>query len=473
MISVPPAASRAASTPAAPRFLTRASLVAALAGLLFGLDIAYVNGSLHLIAAEFRLDIAQQGDVAGYLLVGAAVGALGGGWLARRHGRKPVLVAAGALFVFGTLFLLGVHSFALLLVGRFAIGLGVGAASFVAPLYLSEIAPYRRRGALIAYYELAITGGIVLMFASNAALAPTGSWRLMLAVLLLPSAALLLGTVRLPESPRWLALSGDFGGARHVLERIRGSADEVKFELDEITQALSLRQRGTALLAQPAFVRAALLGVALQALQQFSGMNAFMYYSGQILLGGGVTDPTVGTLLIGSANVAGTVVAIRWIDRWGRRPFLYCGLGVMVLACLILGALLDVPGAGGALRPALLTGSAVLFVFSFATSLGPVVWVMCSEVMPLEWRDLGVMLSTASNWICNSVMGKFSLIWFSAYGAGPTFWGFAAVCLAGIVMVRLVVPETRGVPLEELEFDLRAGRSLRSLGARPSRRRPH
>lgn len=448
-------------------FAARVCLIAALAGLLFGLDMAYVNGALDLIAAEFGLDVGQQGSVAACLLVGAAVGALGSGWLSRHHGRRRVLVLAAALFVLATLYTVSARGFAAFLVGRFALGVGMGAASFVAPVYLAEVAPYRVRGSLIATYQLMITVGILLMFASNTALAPLGSWRLMLLVLVVPATVMLLGALTLPESPRWLALVGDWSGAQAVLRRTRRDEGEVAFELDELRQALRVRDAGLDLLSRDYFLKIALLGIALQALQQFCGMNAFMYYSGRVFAAAGLQNPAVGTLLIGTVNVLSTLLAIRWVDRAGRRPILLAGLALLIVACAVVGALLDLyPAAAGTPRRIALVVACLTFIFAFAVSLGPLVWILCSEIMPLEGRDLGVTLSTTANWICNAILGAYSLVWFARLGVGPTFWLFGAVCALGLWLVWRFVPETRGVPLEELELNLKAGVPLRDLGRR-------
>jgi SP family galactose:H+ symporter-like MFS transporter len=244
---------------AASSVVIRVSIIAALAGLLFGLDIAYVNGALDFISQEFHLTVNQAGDVAAYLLAGAAVGALGSGWLSRHLGRKRVLVIAALIFTGATLLAVAAHDFYFFLAARFIIGLAVGIASFVAPLYLSEIAPFKIRGALIALYQLMITIGIFLMFISNTALQATGSWRLMLLVLVIPSIIMLLGTLTLPESPRYRALIGDMAGVKQILTKIRGSAEEVNFELAEIEEALKVKHSGFKLLKESYFVKVLLL----------------------------------------------------------------------------------------------------------------------------------------------------------------------------------------------------------------------
>lgn len=447
----------------------KVSIIAALAGLLFGLDIAYVNGALNFITQEFNLTVEQAGDVAGFLLAGAAVGALFSGWLSRKFGRKKVLVLAAAIFTVATVFTVLVHEFNLFLAARFIMGLGVGVASFVAPLYLSEIAPFKIRGALIAMYQLMITIGIFLMFISNASLEHTGSWRLMLAVLLVPSVIMLIGTLTLPESPRWMALEGRFDEAAAILNKIRSSKEEVEFEVAEIKETMQNKSSGFAILTKGYFIKVVILGILLQTLQQFSGMNAFMYYSGKIFEAAGFTNPAVGTIIVGLVNVLTTFIAIKFVDKLGRKPIMYIGLGILVASCAIVGYIFNLQTSGVQLTEVMqyiLVGFCLLFIFGFAMSLGPVIWIMCSEIFPLEGRDLGVTITTMTNWIVNTIIGSYTLVWFRDLGVGQTFWMFGFACILGFILIKFFTPETKDVPLEELELNLKSGKSLRNLGIR-------
>ena len=447
----------------------RVSIIAALAGLLFGLDIAYVNGALDFIVKEFGLTVAQSGDVAGFLLAGAALGALCSGWLSSKFGRKKVLVLAATIFTLATIFAVSAHSFNLFLVARFIIGLAIGIASFVAPLYLSEIAPYKIRGALIAMYQLMITIGIFLMFLSNAALEHTHSWRLMLIVLVIPSIIMLIGTLTLPESPRWKALVGDIDGARVILQKIRASDEEVKFELDEIIETVKTRSSGLKLLTKGYFLKVVFLGIILQCLQQFSGMNAFMYYSGDIFKAAGFTNPAIGTVIVGLVNVLTTFIAIKFVDKLGRKPIMYAGLSILVISCAIVGYIFNLQSGGVVLTEVMqytLVIFCLLFIFGFAVSLGPIIWIICSEIFPLEGRDLGVTISTMANWIFNTIIGTYTLVWFQKLGVGQTFWMFGSACLLGFFVIKFFTPETKDVPLEEMEMNLKAGLALKYIGAR-------
>ncbi len=447
----------------------KVGVVAAFAGLLFGLDIAYVNGSLKFIVQEFNLSVEDSGKVAGYLLAGAAFGALFSGWISRKYGRKFVLVFAAALFTFATIFTVLVHSFSLFLMARFIMGLAVGIASFVAPLYLSEIAPFKIRGSLIAMYQLMITIGIFLMFVSNAILESTGSWRIMLIVLLIPSVVMLLSTLKLPESPRWFVLNGDLAKARNVLEYIRSNKDEIDFELNEIKETLQNENSLSAILTKGYFIKILILGVLLQCLQQFSGMNAFMYYSGKIFESAGFTNSSTVTVIIGLTNVLTTLIAIKFVDKIGRKPILYFGLLILLIACAIIGYLFMMQSNGvqlTAIEQYILLICSLLFIFGFAVSLGPIIWMLCAEIFPLEGRDFGITVTTMANWIFNTLIGGYTLILFKKLGIGQTFWLFDLVYILGFVLIYFFTPETKNVPLEEIELNLKSGLPLAQIGKR-------
>jgi SP family galactose:H+ symporter-like MFS transporter len=447
----------------------RVSFIAALAGLLFGLDVAYVNGALNFIIRDFNLDVSASGYVAGYLLAGSAVGALFSGWLSSRFGRKNVLVLSALMFTFSITFTLLAHTFPLFLAARFATGLGVGIASFVAPLYLSEIAPFKIRGALIAMYQLMITIGILLMFLSNAALAHTGSWRIMLSVLLVPSVIMLIGTLTLPESPRFMALINKMDMARQILSKIRSTQAEVNFEMNEIKETIRTKDSRLAILCKGYFLKVVLLGILLQCLQQFAGINAFMYYSGKIFEMAGFTNPAIGTIIVGLVNVLTTLVAIKFVDKLGRKPILYLGLGILIISCAVVGYIFNLQSAGvilSEMQQYLLVGFCLLFIFGFAVSLGPIVWILCAEIMPLEMRDLGVTISTMANWIFNTIIGSYTLVWFNTIGIGQTFWIFGFASCLGLILIKYFTPETKDVRLEELEANLKAGVALKNIGLR-------
>ena len=465
-------------------------IIAALAGLLFGLDIAYVNGALDYIVREFGLTTAtQKGEVAGFLLIGAAIGALFSGALSRKFGRKKVLIIAALIFTIFTFYGVFAPDFNHLLISRVCVGLAVGIASFIAPLYLSEIAPGNIRGAMIAMYQLMITLGIVLMFVSNYFIAANETfllglfniqsdelWRIMLLILVIPSLIMFFGCLFLPKSPRWLMLVGRKDEAEEVLKKIRSSQEAVDFEINEIAETIKVKSSGFKLLKHKFFWKVLLLGVLLQAFQQFTGMNAFMYYSTQIFQSAGFSDPAVSTIIVGLVNMLTTFIAIKYVDKFGRKPILYFGLTMLFVACFVVGTIFHqhysytmVNGAvqsSMVLTPALQWVTLIfclIFIFGFAVSMGPIIWIICSEIQPLEGRDFGITVSTMTNWICNAILGQFAVGWLS-YAPGNTFYTFGIVCFVCIFFVIFIVPETKGTSLEEIEMNLREGKKLKNLG---------
>lgn len=441
----------------------KVSVIAALAGLLFGLDVAYVNGALQFIINDFQLTELQQGHIASYLLMGAAVGSLSSGYLSHKFGRKRLLVIAGAVFTGSILAGILTTAITTFLIVRFIIGLAVGVASFVAPLYISEIAPFKIRGALIAVYQLMITVGIFAMFVSNSLLSFTGSWRIMMAVLLIPSSIMLIFSLFVPETPRWLVLKGRNEEARAVLKRIRSSKEEITAELKEIEESHKV---GRSSIGMSTLFKIIILGMLLQLLQQFSGINALMYYSTQMFAAAGFSNPTVATIIIGLVNMLTTLVAIKFVDSWGRKPILYVGLTLLIISCSAVAYLMKSQATGlSSFEQYAMLGSCILFIFAFAVSLGPIIWIICAEIFPLEYRDLGVTITTMSNWIFNALIGEYTLASFHFFGVSNVFLFFAASCFLGLFLVKVFTPETKNVSLEHIEENLKKGVPLKDIGA--------
>lgn len=441
--------------------------IAALAGLLFGLDIGYVNGALELIKKDLQLTTAQAETVTGILMFGAALGAILSGFLSHKIGRKKTLVLSALLFTVFSIVGMTAHSYEVLLTSRFVLGLAVGIASFIAPLYLSEIAPRKMRGGLIAMYQLMITIGILVMFVSNYLLAPYGSWRLMMVTIVVPAVIMLIGCLCLPKSPRWLILKGRVGEAKETLARVR-HANDIEKEIKEISENACLNSGGISGLWRTSWLwKVVLLGIVLQILQQFSGMNAFMYYSSQIFKAAGFGNGNMNTIIVGVVNMLTTFIAIAFVDKLGRKPILYVGLTLLIISLSIIGHLFSLQTSGVILSSGqkdLLFITSLVFIFSFAVSLGPIIWILCAEICPLQYRDLGITFSTATNWIANMIIGRYTLSMFNDWGYGDTFYVFAGCCFIGIILVKLFVPETKGVSLESMETNLKGGKPLRQMG---------
>ncbi|GAB6854880.1 sugar porter family MFS transporter [Asaia astilbis] len=444
-----------------------AAILAAIAGLMFGLDIGVISGALGFIAKEFHAgDVAQEWIVSS-MMFGAAVGAVFAGQLSYRFGRKKALVLSAFLFMFGALLSVVAQGITALIIARALLGLAIGIASFVAPLYISEVADEQHRGSLISVYQLMITLGILLAFVSDAIFSYYGAWRWMLGIVALPGAVFMFGSLFLPDSPRWLMLRGRRNEALETLTSLRPSREEAEKEIWEIQNRLQEKQRGLSLfLENPNFRRSVFLGIGLQIVQQLTGINVVMYYAPRIfeVAGFGQDGQMWGTAIVGLVNMLATFIAISFVDRWGRRPMLFAGFSIMAVGMGALAVLLSYGAGSSSIMHYLAVAVLLLFITGFAFSAGPLIWILCAEVQPLEGRDFGVTCSTFTNWIANMAVGATFLTLLGSFGASHTFWLYAALNVLFIAFTLLFVPETRGVSLEAIEQRLNSGARLREIG---------
>src|SRR5215207_3459493 len=415
------------------RFVNIAAAITATGGLLFGYDTGVISGALLFIRQDFApLSPFVEGIIVSTLLVGAVVGAISGGPLSDRFGRRPAALLAAVIFGLGALAV--APSVAFIVFGRFLLGLGVGLASMIVPLYIAEIAPAARRGALVSLNQLMITIGILVSYIVGVIFTPIEGWRYMFGVALIPALILGIGMFRLPESPRWLFNVGQTDKARAVLGRSR-SQEEVDLELqemEEIRRAEEEQERGRvgyAELLSP-FVRPALIiGLGLAIFQQVTGINTVIYYAPTILQGVGFSEGgaiAATALGVGVVNVGFTILAVRIIDRAGRRPLLIIGLIGMVVSLALLGVVFATGGAGGA-AGLLATVCLGLYIASFAISLGPVFWLMISEIYPLNIRGKAMSVASLANWGSNFLVSLTFLLLISAFGQTGTFWLYAVI----------------------------------------------
>lgn len=444
--------------------------IAALAGLLFGMDIGVISGALPFIKKAFHIsDLVQEFIVSGMML-GAALGAAVAGRLSRRYGRKITLGVSGCVFIFGAIGCALSWSPEALIAARIVLGVAVGISSYIAPIYLSEIAPERIRGTLISFYQLMIMGGIFLAYLINVAFSYSGGWRWMLGVIAIPAAVMVLGMLVLPRSPRWLADSRRDDEARDVLMRLRGGdRDRVDREMAQIREATRVSRAGWQLFrANSNFRRSAGLGMLLQFMQQFTGANVILYYAPRILKLAGYASKAEqlwGTVLIGLVMTLATLLAITFVDRVGRKPLLYIGFVVMGVCMTLLGVLYA-HGLQSDSAKYIALALLGIFVISYAMSAAPMVWILCSEIQPLKGRDFGVACSTVTNWVANMIIGATFLSLLDTLGNAPTFWLYAALNFLFIVFTLLLIPETKGISLEAIEHNLMNGRALRRIGDR-------
>ena len=436
----------------------------ALGGLLFGYDTGVISGAILFITKDFGLSPFMQGAVVAALLLGAMLGAALAGPLSDRMGRRRLIMIAGATFTIGALAAAVAPSAWPLVAARFVIGLAVGSAALVVPLYLSEIAPTDLRGRVASLNQMMIVIGILAAFIVNAILASSGDWRLMLGLAAVPSVILLVGMIGMPETPRFLVHHGEEGEAREVLEEVTQDSarreDQPEQKIEEIRDVDDQEAGGLRSLLNERWVRPALIvAIGLAVFQQFIGINTIIYYAPTTLTSVGFAPDSAIylNLIIGVLNVAMTVVAIRIIDRVGRKPMLLFGLVGMVLSLAILGLASEVlatPNSPG--DPAAIVTFICLagFIVSFAATWGPVVWVMLPEVLPLRVRGTALGVAVCLHWFANFLVSQSFPIMLDKWGSGPVFLGYAAVGVLAFVFVKALVPETKGRSLEEIESDL-------------------
>ncbi len=436
-------------------FVFLAAIFAAVGGLLFGYDTAAISGAVIFIKKQFSLSTFPEELVVGMVLVGAATAALGGGRLSDRLGRRVTLMLTSVIFILGALICALADSFAILLVGRTIVGIGIGLASTTVPVYISEVAPPQARGWQVSLFQLAITIGILVAYVVDYAFAESGGWRWMLGLAAVPGALLGIGMLFLPESPRWLAKHGQTEKALGILTRIRGGSN-VTAEFEEIQNALAQsgdRGHWSDLLG-PAVRPALVIGIGLAVFQQITGINTVIYYAPTILQSAGISSASgaiLATAGIGVVNVVMTLVSMWLIDRMGRRPLLLIGTAGIAITLGVLGFAFLKPG-GGLAKIAVVTLMA--YVASFAISLGPIFWLLISEIYPLKIRGLAGGTAAASNWAANLVVSLTFLTLVEALGPSRTFWLYALFAVGGWFFCYFLVPETKGRTLEEIERSL-------------------
>ena len=436
----------------------------ALGGILFGYDTGVISGAILFIQKDFGLSPFLQGAVVAALLLGAMVGSAVAGPMTDRLGRRNLIIVAAITFTIGALGAAAAPGAGALIAARFVIGLAVGTAALVVPLYLSETAPTAIRGAVASLNQLMIVVGILVAYVVNGILAASGDWRLMLGLAVVPSLILLVGMFFMPETPRHLVRSGEEEEAREVLEDLRDEGDPAQ-ELREIREVEQDEQGGGLRELTATWVRPALLvAIGLAVFQQLVGINTIIYYAPTTLTNVGYSDTAAiyANIVIGVLNVAMTVVAVRIVDRVGRKPMLIGGLFGMVASLTVLGVSLSVlatphhPGDPAAIITLLCLAG---FIVSFALTWGPVVWVMLPEVLPLSVRGAGMGVAVMLNWAANFAVAQTFPPLISGIGPGPVFLGYAVLGVVALVFVKALVTETKGRSLEQIESDLqdRAG----------------
>jgi SP family xylose:H+ symportor-like MFS transporter len=464
--------------PAPPSSLaTRLTLIATLGGLLFGYDTAVISGAVGAIDANFitplHLSEIARNSLSGWTvssaLPGCVVGAAIAGWIGHQLGRTRGLMIAAGLFVIsaigsalpelglGAIGHMGPDALKPFIAYRFLCGMAIGIASMLSPLYIAEIAPSDIRGRLVAYNQMAIVSGILLVYFVNWAIAAQGTeawvlttgWRLMLGSEVIPALLFLVLLLFVPDTPRWLVMKGRADEARAVLARLVAE-DEARVSFTQIEASLVVRQ-------EPLFAFGAgviVVGILLSAFQQFVGINAVLYYAPLMFknMGAGTDTALLQTVLVGAVNMVATLVAIRTVDHWGRKPLLILGGVIMTVAMAALGVSFAIGSTGVFALVAIL-----VYIAGFAVSWGPVVWVLLAEIFPNSIKDRAMAIAVAVQWIANLfVSWSFKILDGSSalnalFHHGFAYLIYGAMSLLATIFVWRSVPETKNRRLEEIQ----------------------
>lgn len=452
------------------------SIVACLGGLLFGYDTGVSNGAEGPMAQELGLSLLQLGIVISSLIFAAAVGALIGGQISDAIGRRKTIIALAVMFFAGVLVVIFSPGFEILVTGRIILGLAVGGASTVVPVYLAELAPYEIRGSITGRNELAIVVGQFAAFAVNAILGNTlehvtGLWRIMFAVCALPAIALFFGMLRMPESPRWLVEKGRDDEALAVLKTVR-SKDRAVAELAQVEQVTEDEHKGNQLgfkeiLANKWLRRILFVGIGVSMTQQLTGINSIMYYGSRVLEASGFSETAalLANTNFGLAAVIGGIFALRNMDRMDRRKTFFVGLSLTTTCHCLVGIAGMLLPEGNPARPYVILVLITAFVLSMQSFLNIAIWVWLAEIFPLEIRGLAIGIAVFFGWFVNGLLALYVPTLLNALGLG-TFFLFAVI---GVIMLGFLwheVPETRGRSLESLEEDLLDGEIYKTLPRR-------
>lgn len=428
-------------------YLILSVIIVSLGGFLFGYNTSVISGALLFISEEFHFTSLQQELIVSTLLIGALIGALLGGGMADKLGRKTTMFFTVFLFTLGALLMVIAESLTGFLVGRFTLGLGVGVASLCVPLYIAEVSLPKIRGALVSFNQLAITIGILVAYGVDYGFSSLANWHWMFGFAFLPTLLLFIGLFWIQETPSWLANNGRGSEAKRSLQKLYPTVSLSHFEGEASKQKksakISLLSKGVRL----PFIT----GIGISVFQQITGINVIIYYAPRIFQAAGYQDAQtaiLATLGIGIVNVIMTVIALWVIDKVGRKPLLIIGLIGMIFSLLIIGFSFYEEAKDLGIAAVI---SMVAYVAFFAISLGPVAWLIISEIYPLSIRGKAMGIAIFANWVCNYLVSLTFLSMLQTFSEAGTFLIYAGVCLLGLGFVSKWVPETKNKSFEEIQ----------------------
>ncbi len=445
-------------------FISLVTLIAALGGFLFGFDMAVVSGIIEPIKQQYGLSASQEGIFVSCALLGCIAGVAFSGYLSDKIGRKKVLFIAAVLFVVSAIGFSFSQAYSMLIFFRIFAGMAVGVASNISPLYISEVAPAKKRGGLVTFYQLAITIGILAAYISNLflqryALGHANEhggllswlfseqvWRGMFLVGIIPAMIFFLLLTVVPESPRWLAQYGRNEEALDILTKING-IKSAEIELTEIKKTATQKSGGLRELIRQPLSKLLFMAMILTALSQFSGINGVIFYGPTILKSAGIvtSDALLYQVILGVANVVFTFIAIWKVDTWGRRPLYLVGSLCAAVALVLTGLcfLFEIKGWEMLL-------CIILFLMFFAFSLGPLKFVIATEIFPTHVRGTALSICIMTMWVADWVVNLLFPILRDGLSIAVTFFIFAFFCFVSFLYAKKKLIETKGKTLEEI-----------------------
>lgn len=458
------------------RHIYQIGSIAAIAGFLFGFDTGVISGAQEFIFHTFNIPetvnkaiAALKGFIVASVPLGALIGAIFSGIFAEKLGRKNSLLTTAALFIIGAFMTAFAPAVYWVILGRLTMGIAIGISAMVAPMYLSEIAPPQTRGTLVTFFQLAITIGLMAAFITNYVCAEYitniyTNWRWMFGLSAIPATAFFTGMLAMPDSPRWLLSKNRQAEAKSTLQYLYSKKD-VQNDIKAINTSLN-REEGTWKdCFKPRMFPLLVMAFGLFVLQQLSGINAIMYYGPSVFEEAGFADSgkLLAQIAIGLINVGVTILSLKLIDYVGRRRLLFWGFSGMCICLTSVAFCLNL-AAHNSSAHAISLVSVLAFIGFFAVSLGPVPYLIMSEVFPLRIRSSGMAIASCANWGFNMLVTECFPILQTSLGNSPTFLFFAFWTGIGIYFTWKFVPETKNRPLEAIESNLYAGKPLRELG---------
>ena len=441
------------------------AVVAAIGGILFGYDTAVISGTTAIVKSQFHLTDMMEGWYVGCALIGSICGVLVAGSLSDYLGRKLTMLISAALFSISAIGCAVCGSFDSLVAFRIIGGVGIGIVSIVSPIYISEVSPAKIRGTLVSLYQLAVTIGFLLAYLANwvidssADLTSSGSlwinmwnsemWRGMLGSETLPALLFFFIIFFIPESPKWLIVTGKMEKASLVLGKIYSAKEDVDSEIAQTRESLGTDKGSWADLLKPGILLAVIAGSAIAILGQFMGVNAVLYYGPKIFSDAGFDNPMFSTVLVGVVNCVTTILAVFIIDKVGRKQLIYWGVSGMIICLLAIGIYFAWGAAIGLGNGFMLTFF-LAYVFCCAISISAIVFVLLSEMYPNSVRGRAMSIAGFALWIGTYLIGQLTPVLLGWSQAG-TFFIFAAMCVPYMLIMWKVIPETTGKTLEEIE----------------------